>query len=163
MSYTKASPQPALRDPAAVGWDFPGLYPNEVALKLDTGQLVAVFVETTWLGDNNAGTSFYVSARYVDATGQTICDVHQQEIVTEFTHTSSPAELLAFGQGPLAVEMVKAILGEPSTTVPVPGATDGSTMPMIPWSPELLANIAIRTAIATTAQTGEVSGLLALL
>ena len=82
MSYTKVSPQPQLRDPNNDAVSAPGLYPSEVAVQLDTGEYVAVYVERTWQ-ENNAGLAFYTSARLINADGSTKLCVAGKEIVIE--------------------------------------------------------------------------------
>jgi hypothetical protein len=63
MSYTVMATQPSARTAGIPDSQIaPGLYPNEVAVTLDTGQDVAVYVEST-VPDNNAGLNFYASAR----------------------------------------------------------------------------------------------------
>ena len=163
MAYTIINPQPSQR--AADAGDqvnVSGLYPNEVAVTLDTGEDVAVFVQRTWT-TNNAGLSFYASGRLINADGSTKLCVAGAEIVVEFQHVSSQNEIDAQGIDPLTKCHVLAILGEPITAVPVPGATDGTTMPMIPWSEPFLASVSVRHAIAATAVAGEVSNLATLI
>ena len=162
MSYTKVSPQPPLRDPNSTSISAPGLYPCEVAVQLDTGDYVAVYVERTWQ-ENNAGLTFYTSARLTNADGSTKLCVAGKEIVIEFRHNSAQAEITAYGADALAKEHVLAILGEPLTQVPVPGGTAGETMPMIPWGPDFLANVSIRHAITATNCAGDVENLASLL
>lgn len=162
MSYTKVSPQPPLRDPNSSDVAASGLYPCEVAVQLDSGEYVAVYVERTWQ-ENNGGLTYYTSARLTNADGSTMLCVENKEIVVEFRHNSSQAEIAAFGADVLAKEHVLAALGEPLTQVPVPGGTTGETMPMIPWDTTFLANVSIRHAIAATNCAGEVENLASLL
>ena len=165
MTYIKLTPQPALRDPASADIAAPGLYPNEVAVQLDTGELVAVFVERSWQA-NNAGVEFYTSARLVNADGSTKLCPTGCEVVTEFRHGSTSAEVAAHGADALATQHVMAVLGEPIAQVAIPNpdpAPAPQTQPMIPWDQTFLANVSIRTAIHAVGCAGEVSDLSALI
>lgn len=150
MSYTVMNPQPAARDPAASGIAA-GLYPNEVAVTLDDGQDVAVYVEGSPT-DNNAGLIFYASARAIAADGTT--QLHgATQLVTEFQHTSNHDEVALYGADALAKCHILAVLGETITTVPIPNpapAPAPQTQPMIPWDVTFLQNVSIRALVGAS-------------
>lgn len=162
MSYTKVSPQPQLRDPNNDDIAAPGLYPSEVAVQLDTGEYVAVYVERTWQ-ENNAGLAFYTSARLINADGSTKLCVAGKEIVIEVRTASVQKDIQDYGADALTKEHVLAVLGEPTTQVPVPDGQPGETMSMMRWDANFLANISIRQAIAAVACAGKVTSLAELL
>jgi hypothetical protein len=155
MTYTVMNPQPAARASTLLYSEIgPGLYPNEVAVTLDTGQDVAVYVEATPAG-NNAGIIFYASARAIAADGAT--QLHQPgnvQMVTECQHASSQAEVSANGADSLAKCMAMAVLGEPIPTTTVNSGGTNVTQSIIPWDANFLAAVSIRTMFtASTAST----------
>lgn len=168
MSYTKLNPQPVQRAADAQGISAPGLYPNEVAVKLDdTGALVAVFVEVTWQG-TNAGAEFYASARAINADGSTMLCPAGSEVVTEARHLADPLSVQQFTAASLSKECVLAVLGEPPTLVDETGPdANGNPVtiqaPMIAWGDIARAQFSIRHALAMVADAGEVTDLGALL
>lgn len=153
MSYTKINPQPAARASTLAANEIgPGLYPNEVAVTLDTGQDVAVYVDATPT-DNNAGIIFYASARAIAADGTTLLHGNIQ-MVTECQHASSQAEVTQYGASALAQCMALAVLGEPIPTTTINSGGTQVTQPIIPWDANFLANVSIRTMFtASTAAT----------
>lgn len=161
MSYIKTSPQPALRDPASSDIAAPGIYPNEVAVELDTGEQVAVFCERSWQ-DNNAGLEFYTSARAINADGSTKLCHAGKEVVIEVRDSSSSDAVALHGADALTTQRILAVLGEPLAQVPVPNPDPvpaAQTMPMIPWDATFLSNVNVRVAINAVACAGEVTGL----
>lgn len=155
MTYTVMNPQPAARASTLQDNQLgPGLYPNEVAVTLDSGQDVAVYVEATPAG-NNAGIIFYASARAIQADGTTL--LHEPgnvQMVTECQHASSQAEVTAYGADALAKCMAMAVLGEPIPTATVSSGGTNVTQAIIPWDANFLANVSIRTMFtASTAST----------
>ena len=153
MSYTVMATQPSLRAAGIPDSEIaPGLYPNEVAVTLDSGQDVAIYVDAK-PADNNAGIIFYASARAIDATGQT--QMHGAiQMVTECQHTSSQAEVTQYGASALAQAMVLAVLGEPIPTVTVNSGGTQVSQPIIPWDANFLANVSIRAMFtASTASS----------
>lgn len=164
MSYTQLDPQPAPRaadaEPVA-----PGLWPNEVALKLtDTGALIAVFVETRWL-PNNAGAEFYASARAINADGSTILCPAGSEVVTEMRFAADPLLVAAQGADPIKKECVRTVLGEtPPALVDETGPDETGDpvtiqAPLLAISDQTRANYSIRHALAMVADAGEVTNL----
>lgn len=168
MSYTQLSPQPAQRAADATGVAAPGLYPNEIAVKLDdTGQLVAVFAEIRWQA-NNAGAEFYASARAINPDGSTLICPAGNEVVTEVSYLADPLKIQAFTTNALSKECVLGALGEPPTMVDETGS-DGNgnpvttQVPMIPWDDLARAQFSVRHALAMVADAGEVTTLESLL
>lgn len=168
MSYTKLDPQPAQRAADATGIAAPGLYPNEVAVKLDdTGQLAAVFAEIRWQA-NNAGAEFYASARAINADGSTLICPAGNEVVTELSYLADPLKIQTFTADALSKECVLCALGEAATMVNETGQDDSGNpvtiqVPMIPWDDLARAQFSIRHALAMVADAGEVTTLGSLL
>jgi hypothetical protein len=162
MGYTVTNPQPAPRAADATAISDPGLYTDEVAVTLDTGDCVAVYVERTWQ-ENNAGLVFYASGRLINADGSTKLCPNGSEVVVEFNHLSSLAEISTNGIDALTKCHLLAVLGEPITQVTIDANGTEVTQPMIPWSDTSLANWSIRHAISSVAEVGAASNLGALL
>jgi hypothetical protein len=118
MTYQKLATQPGPRAADATQTDQPGLYPGEVAVTLQPeGIIAAVYVDASPT-DNNAGTTFYASARAINADGSTrMCGAGKVELVTEAHHSACHAETDAVGAQAIADELVKSVLGEPMTMV----------------------------------------------
>lgn len=162
MSFIKLDPQPA---PRAAGLDYetiaPGLYPDETAVQLDSGELVAVAIEAvTWL-ENGAGVAMVAVARLIGADGATAGAVPGQHLETKLPHTASPVEIDQFGLPAVQKEMLLAVLGEPATIVtrnnppppdpanPPDGWTETFDAPMILWPEEVRLNVSIRHALVS--------------
>lgn len=112
MAYTQSDITIDPRDPAL---DYqapgPGLYPDETALRLDSGQLVAVSMRI----DRDAmsqGFTLLGWVRAIDDTGQTLTDMGSAELEIEHRHTVDAQ--VAAGSTPedLAREFTHAMLGE---------------------------------------------------
>jgi hypothetical protein len=155
MSYQMMSPQPAARAAGMPDSEIgPGLYPNEVGVTLtDINQAVAIYVDSC-VPDNNAGLTFYASARAISADGTTQLNGTTQ-LVTAFQHSSSQAEIATYGAGPIGLCMMLAALGEPVTQVQVQSGGETLTQGMIPWDANFLLSVSIRTMLelATTSNT----------
>lgn len=134
MSYTKTTPQPS------------GLQPNETAVTLDTGDMVAAH-GVTGVEPNTGNPAITSSARVINSDGTDRLDATGQPITSAFAHTSTQAEIAAAG-GISAVQKccLMAVLGEPTS----PLWTD-------PIHAQMLANVSIRTAIASAAHAGPVN------
>lgn len=159
MGYSKADPQPGARDAALAYEDIgPGLYPDETAVKLDTGELVAVSVRPEWLA-NGSGVALRGWARWIDADGRTHLCPSGQDVELEFCHTASAVDVAAHGVPALAAEVLKLLLGEEPAEVEI----DDGTAPLIGWSPEVRLNASIRHAITSVAATKTASDAGALL
>lgn len=158
MTYTVMSQQPVGRASNLPDSELgPGLYPNEVAVTLDSGQDVAVYVEATPAG-NNAGLVFYASARAIQADGTTL--LHQPgnvQMVTECQHASSQAEVTAHGADALAKCMAMAVLGEPIPTNTISSGETQVTQPIIPWDTNFLAAVSIRTMFTASTASAAVT------
>jgi hypothetical protein len=141
MSYTLLSPQPAQRDSSLADDEIgPGLYPDEAAVELDDGSLVAVSAVAKWQ-ENGAGVILTGCARHIDADGTTHLCPYGAHVETSFSHTAGAGQVAQVGVDAIAKEMMLAMLGEPLTG-------------LVQWSPELLTNVSIRAAIAAVASTG---------
>jgi hypothetical protein len=143
MAYTINSPQPALRS-TALAYDAigPGLYDDgEIAVTLDNGLIVAVSAIPSWLEDHS-GISIAGYARCINSDGSTKLTVHDQHIETQCTTTLDlgwlelvaaqlPTGIASGSDAPsvagmkfLADEMMRALLGEPSSlNVSIDGVT----------------------------------------
>lgn len=157
MSYTIMATQPAVRAAGIPDSQIaPGLYPNEVAVTLDTGQGVAVYVEALPV-DNNAGIAYYASARAINADGSTVMHGTVQ-MVTEYPYLSSQNEVAQLGATPLAQGMLLIVLGEPLQT----GTMDGETVTIPQAASFAVASASIRTMLAasTTGANITTSGVL---
>lgn len=183
MGFTKMNPQPGPRDEelldrepvrdeqgkiiADAPYDTaaPGLYPNEIAVELDTGEFIAVEVETPWLG-NNMGIELHAFARLIEPDGTTKLTPKGQHVEVEIRHNVESPKVERFGREALAKEMLLLVLGEPLTVVeyvnppiaeedkPI-GWTETFEAPMIPWSPEFCLNASIRSALAASASDAD--------
>lgn len=179
MAYTKLEPQPAPRDeelldreperdeqgvitgPPPYDVPAPGLYPDEIAVEIDTGELVAVCVSTPWLG-NNQGIALHAGARLIEPDGTTKLTPSGLHVEVEIIHNVENPKVERFGRGTLAKEMLLLVLGEPETIVtydnppiaeedkPVDWAPTFEA-PMIPWSADFRLDASIRTALAAAA------------
>jgi hypothetical protein len=89
----------------------PGLYPGELALKLDDGTLVAASVDQEWLA-NGAGVGFKACARWIDADGATHLCPQGQHVETLASHSATVDEVTAYGADALALEALQLVLGE---------------------------------------------------
>lgn len=139
MSYTLLDPQPAPRDPA-LAWEEvgPGLYPDELALDLGDGLLVAVDVQARWL-ENGAGVELIGNARWIDIDGRTHL-TDGTHVETTLQPGASPGFVDAFGISTLQRHVLLALIGRPE--------------PLGPWvwSEAALASVDIRQAVARVAQ-----------
>lgn len=133
MSYTKTDPQPA------------DLSPNETAVTLDDGTIVAVSA-TVVPQSNGAPSTIKATARAIHADGSPVNDPQGQPVTSTFPYTPSaeqandPAQFAAAQKDCLMV-----VLGEPVTTV----LTD-------PIHAPALANASIRNRLAALAIAGPV-------
>lgn len=154
MSYTLLNPQPGPRD-AELDWNDagPGLYPDESALTLEDGTLVAVSVVPKWL-ENGAGVAFTGWARWMNEDGSTRLCEHGQHIESSVSYTASAPQVAELGVPAIAKELLLVLLGEPLTQQTLDDDTD---MDLIPWSPEFNLNASIRHAITAVEHTGPVA------
>lgn len=147
MPYSLADPQPAPRDAEMEDSDVgPGLYPDETAYLLDTGELVAVSVKSSWL-QNGGSVEICAWVRAIDAAGQTVmCGASELEI--EYRHTFDAGSVTRLTVPVIATEVLKAMLGEdPATEI-----VDGDEVALVPISPDARNDISIRVQLATIAQ-----------
>ena len=116
----------------------------QAVFELDNGDLIAVKFNAVSTAQNTLSCN--MKAWLVDADG----DAQQlagtgREIVTEFTHNASPAQIMGMGLQGVAVAMRDLLLGE------MPGET-----PSIPWGDQLRQEVSIRNSIAMAQAMGEV-------
>lgn len=88
---------------------------EDIVVRLDTGALVAVGIETR--AELRAGTFVIARARAVDADGATIMDAHGQAIASQVTHPYAETELKGakLRVVDLQRDCVRAVLGEPTS------------------------------------------------
>lgn len=158
MAYTLLTPQPGPRD-ESLSWDDlgPGLYSDETALVLDTGELIAVSVVPKWM-ENGGGVSFTGWARWMEADGQTKLCGHGQHVETAFTYHADAASVEAKTIPFIAKEMIHLLLGEELTTEELTNE-DGSKMVInaCMWNEDIKLNASIRHALKAVASTGPVA------
>jgi hypothetical protein len=179
MSFVKATSQPPLRDPE---WSIPGtpqyeelapgLYPDEVAVKLDDGTLVAISVAEEWM-ENNSGVHLQSWARWIKPDGETQTSPDGKQIESRCSASIGPAQLQINSIDEFRKEMLLAVLGEPPTLrdVPVdPNAIavskpedptfqhlpQNDKIPILPISEEGRLNSSIRHVVETIKQIREV-------
>lgn len=176
MGFTRLAEQPGPRAPGMEWADNgPGLHTDEVAVQLDTGELVAVSVEPKW-PENNSGLALHAWGRLINADGSSkedptgAVDAQGRPVVIETSITANiPQDQLdRFGEQALSKELMLAVLGEPMTMTDVdvdeaaaaadaeaapPGTVLDPTMNkqgILPVSAEALQAASIRLAIART-------------
>ena len=134
MSYTVMNPQPA------------GLQPNETAVTLDTGDLVAVQAVGA-IEANTGNPSITAGARVINADGTDKLDAVGHAITSGLSHVTNQTEITAAGSMAAVQKCVlMAVLGE-------------STAPL--WQDAIhatiLQNASIRTNLASAAHAGPVN------
>lgn len=133
MSYTKTDPQPA------------GLNPDETAVTLDDGSIVAVSAGVTPQA-NGAPSVILALARAIRADGNAVTDAQGQPVTSTFPFTPSAEQANDPTQFAAAQkDCLMAVLGEPVTTI----LTD-------PIHAAALANASIRNRLAALAIAGPV-------
>ena len=151
MTYTVTTLQP------------PGLQPDETAVTLDTGAVVAVCAQV----DRNHGNTVAVTAhaRQIDATGATVVDANGHPIQSDASHQFQPEIVAAYTLPVLTKEMLRLVLGEPPTLFVEPTMLPTATSPptLTPLDPGVLSAWSIRNAIASAAHAGPVTDAGALL
>ena len=161
MRFTKVKKQPPPRaDSLAYDDRGPGLWPGEVRISLDDGELVAVAVKPTWLA-NNAGAEIYACARIVEADGSTKLSEDGEHVEVEFRDKRPMSEIEQFGIEAVCREFVLLVLGEPATVVDRPNPPEAIAAaeaagesaipptfraPIIPWAEDLRRNASVRYA-----------------
>ena len=112
MSYSKLTEQPPLRA-ADVPYDdiAPGLYPDEIAVLLDDGTLVAVSVERHWQA-NGSGTAFHGYARWINEDGSTKTAPNGAHVEPSISFHADSFTLAEYGEDALATDVARLVLGE---------------------------------------------------
>lgn len=158
------------------GWEAPydqvapGLYPDETAVRLDSGELVAISVAAGRQA-NGGGMVYLGWVRAIAEDGQTLRDGAGQELELEFRHPMDAGVLSALetpterGDDRVKREIMLMMLGEPPTMRPIPvdpavaanppAVPDGHFQdpaagfaPVIDWAADVRLNASIRHAIA---------------
>jgi len=88
-----------------------GLQQGETAVRLDTGDHVAVSVRAE-RNSNGSGSTFFVAARWVDAAGATMTDNNRQRVVTSASSNVPADQVARHGEAAYAREMLLLALGE---------------------------------------------------
>lgn len=155
MTYTKLATQPPQRDPT-LPYDAvaPGLYPDETAVTLDDGTLVAVSVERHWLS-NGGGIAFHGYGRWINADGSTELAPNGAHVEATHAFTADPLTLQAFGEDDIATEVALLVLGEqPKLLKSVPQESGPSTVqPVLDVSDEARLNASIRHQVKAVTAT----------
>lgn len=167
MAYTKLPQQPPRRAPG-LAWEdnAPGLYVDEIAILLDTGQQVAVSVETKW-APGNTGLALHAWARLIKPDGSSQEDPDGKVVETSMTINVPQDMVKKYGEKVLAKEIMHAVLGEAPTAVKVVvdkklASADAAAAPegtilqpavaeqsLLAFSDEVRRNASIRLAIDT--------------
>lgn len=152
MSYTLLDPQPGPRaDTLSYDQAGPGLYPDETALLLDDGTLVAVSVTPKWL-DNGGGVDFKGYARWIEADGTTKLDAFGQHVEVCLSHAPDAVTVQQFGVPKMAKDVLLTMLGETRELVVHEEGAEPAVITA--WSSDFLANVRIRDHIAIVDHTG---------
>lgn len=137
MSYTKVTLTPAQQ---AL------LLPNEIAVKLDTGDFIAVGIHLSVQGNSGNGV-VKATARAVNTDGSARLDANGQAIASALSHTTNIAEVTSVGGiGALEKLVAMAVLGEPT-----------APLWQDPLHATMLANASIRTYLTSAANAGPVN------
>lgn len=151
MAFQKAATQPAPRPAGASPTDLSvaGLFPGEVAVRLDTQQLVGVNVIRKRTG-NGTGVHIRAIARWITGTGVQRLEADGDPVKAEASYHASMPEIERHTLAALSKEVALVALGEPPTMVDVPvdAGQPAVQTPMIPVADEVRLNSSIRKAIA---------------
>ena len=134
MQYTVMNPQPS------------GLLPNETAVTLDTGDMVALNA-VCGIESNTGNPSIVGAARVINADGTDKLDAIGQPITSGFSHVTNATEIAQVGtMAGVQKCVLLAMLGE-------------STAPLWqdPIHQTILQNASIRTNLASAAHAGPVN------
>jgi hypothetical protein len=147
VTYKVAKKQPSPRDPSLTWEDrSPGLYDDgEVLVQLDDIH-ATVSVEHKWL-DNGAGVTFFGTARWCDADGQTHLCPQDQHVETFVSLTVDPVTLSKHDFAALKKEVLLALMGEEPELKIDDG--EGNQVPVIAFSETVKLNGSIRHAAKT--------------
>lgn len=157
----------------------PGLYPGEIALRLDSGHYVAVDVQYERI-ETGEGAALLACARWIDGTGQTKTDAADKHIEGVYPHSVKQEVIEKHGMDAIRRAMLLAVLGEEPELVDIEAPVDlpaldisqipvGTILepaktkaPILDLSPEVRRSVSIREAIklAAVAPLGDVAALL---
>lgn len=147
MALSIITAQFQTRDPA-LKWEElgPGLYPNEIAVALTSGEKVAVSVDPTWL-ENGSGVVLDGNARWIDDTGRTKLAPDDAHVEANLKVTATTADVKAFGLKPLAKDVAIMLLGEgPRLNRPADAALGVLARPVFNVDASALANVSVKNA-----------------
>lgn len=131
------------RDEEVVPYDmvWPGLYQDETVARLDTGDLVAISVNTNLIGQDGmitgGGMEFRGWARLIEPDGSTKRDPagQEMELVATFAPTplfiESRATDTETGEQRIAREILRLMLGEEPTMIPIAVDPDAPPNPEV--------------------------------
>lgn len=155
MSYTKVDPQPAPRgDMLAYDAIGPGLYPDETAIELDDGTLIAVSVERHWQA-NGSGIAFHGYARWINADGSTQTAPNGAHVEASYSFNADPVTLSQFPEDDIATEVALLVIGEqPKLMRSVPQKTGpATTQAVVDPSDEARLNASVRHQVKAVTAT----------
>lgn len=89
----------------------PGLYPDETAYELDTGEKVAVSVETYWQ-ENGEGVSFIGFARCIDEDGSSKVTSDGKQVETAYSYVAPAVMVNQYGVNAIATDVALMLLGQ---------------------------------------------------
>lgn len=120
---------PTLRDP--YNFILPGLYPDETAYQLDTGEEVAISVEKEWQ-PNGEGICLSAYGRWIEADGSTKMINGTQDVEVSFPFTFDAKTMADFTLPVLMKEMLLVILGEPPEVMRQCHVDPNAVVPHVP-------------------------------
>ena len=124
----------------------PGLYPDETAVDLDDGSLVAVSVERHW-NSNGAGLAFHAYARLIEPDGTTVAAPNDADLESVITFNADPVTLDKYGEQAIADDLARLVLGEETQLkreVPVEDGAEPLEVAIVSPSEEAKLNASIR-------------------
>jgi hypothetical protein len=130
------------------------LYPDETAVTLDDGTLVAVSVERHWL-DNGSGIAFHGYARWIEDDGKSQTAPNGAQVEASHAFSCDPMTLQAFGEDDIATEVALLVLGEqPKLFRSVPQEQGPSTVqPVLDVHDQARLNASIRHQVKAVTAT----------
>lgn len=155
MAYEKLEEQPALRsDMLPFGARGPGLYDDEVAVKIDGTHLVAVSVERHWQS-NGSGIAFHGYARWIDEDGTTHLAPNGSEVEASISFTADTITLAAYSEDDIATEIALIVLGEETKLMRDLEQEDGSIIqvPVLALTSESKLNASIKHQVKAVQAT----------
>ena len=159
QGFKAVSNPPDARDPALPYGDVgPGLYPDETALELDSGELIAVSAEIGWI--QNGAVVVKGIARWIEADGRTKRTASGREVEVSYPATIGAHDVATFGVEALAAEVQRMVVGEPAqlTREVLVEEGDPEVRPVIDVPESVRLGISVRAAISAVRQVDQLSG-----